>query len=409
MIYKSRHPERWFAHIDCDCFFVSVERINKTWLRGKPVCVGGVTGNGGVVTCASYEARPFGIRAGTPVFKAREMCPHAIFIKGSIRQYGDISYKLFAIMDDYSPEVEHISIDEGYINLTGIDKIHHTNFLTIGQTIQQRVLKELKIPISMGIAPTKTLAKLASNFNKPFGIGWIKSETLQEQIETVPIGQVCGFGYRLQKKLLIKHNITTVGQFCSLNGDIVARSLGLPGLVLWHELNGTALKKLKTGKSPPKSILRSAMFPQKTNDYNLIKDWLHARLEEACKKLASYDLACKGIGTFLRLPHKQRIKHYQGLPEATGNYQALSKVVNTSLHHIYNNQLLFKAGGIWLGPLEPINYEQPQLPGLISDLDNKLIKTINQCENKHGRNIVTTAARLQSKYKKDQFNLAFVG
>jgi hypothetical protein len=151
------------------------------------------------------------------------------------------------------------------------------------------------------------------------------------------------------------------------------------------------------------------MFPSKTNDYNLIRDWLHARLEEACKKLARYDLACKGIGTFLRLPHKQKVSTYYSLEEATGNYQKLSQIVTSSLHQIYDNRTLYKAGGIYLSHLESIKYDQPQLPGLITDLDNKLVKTINACEQKCGRNIVTTAARLQSKYKKDQFDLAFIG
>lgn len=381
-----------FAHVDCDCFFVSVERLSQPALNNVPVCVCGPTGNSGVVTCASYEARPFGIRAGTPVFKAKKMCPQAKFISGSFQKYIDISYQLFKILEKFSPEIEHKSIDEGYLNINNIAEIHGLGELELANKIQETIKSELNLPISIGIGPTKTLAKIGSKLNKPAGIKVFTSEKLLTDINNLPINIVCGFGRKLEKRLLVKYRLTSIGQFLKLNGSLVNQALGLPGLIIWHELQGTPLLKINCNETAPKSILRSSMFPNKTTSYETIENWLHARLEEACRKLDRYNLTCQGFGIFLRQNYPLKVGDYQQLATPTNSYQKLSKEIHSQLKKIYRPDTLYRAAGVWLDNLKPQNTQQT-LPLYEEDQTKEFVKALTSCDQKIGKTSLMTASR----------------
>ena len=156
-------------HVDLDAFFVSVEQVLNPELRGKPVVVGGKPDRRGVVAAASYEARAYGLRSGMPLATASRLCPQAIFIEGSFPKYRDASQKFMAILADFSPFLEPVSLDEAYLDVTGFESIHGS-IHQMALTIKRRVKDELGLCTSVGIAGCKVVAKVASEQSKPDGL-----------------------------------------------------------------------------------------------------------------------------------------------------------------------------------------------------------------------------------------------
>lgn len=166
--------ERRIAHFDLDSFFVSVECLRDKSLLGKPVIVGGSSERGVVASC-SYEARKFGIHSAMPGKLAKQLCPNAIFVKGNMDLYSEYSRKVTKIMESCSPVVEKASIDEHYIDITGMDKFIKNSLLWT-QELRQRIIKETGLPISFGLSTNKTVSKMATNAAKPNGEKYIPPE-----------------------------------------------------------------------------------------------------------------------------------------------------------------------------------------------------------------------------------------
>jgi nucleotidyltransferase/DNA polymerase involved in DNA repair len=398
-------PAKTFAHIDCDCFFVSAELIDKPHLKGKPVCVAGPTGNKGVVTSASYEARKFNIKAGTPVFKARQLCPQAIFIPGDFQKYGPLSFKLFAYLQKLSPKIEHMSIDEGYADLSNLDKVYNLDFLTLGQKFQTFIDQKLKIPISIGIAPSKTLAKIGSKLAKPHGVIIINDQNRIELINGLKTSMVCGFGRRICAKLLANFGIETIEQFIKLDPITIKKHFGSPVLIIWHELQGQSLLPIKQTQEPAKSIMRSSMFPTKTNNYEFIKNWLTMRLIEATKKLQTQNLNCQKLGIFLRQEHPHTVSIDQELKTPSHNYQELKDLSHNLLQKLYQPNRQYRAAGIYLANLKPQNSNQPSLFAATEINKKDPIEILNFCDQQLGKNQVS----ILSHKLKPEFGLSFMG
>ena len=167
--------KKYIAHLDLDCFFVSVERIKDPDLIGKPVIVGGSAAGRGVVASASYEARKFGIHSAMPTARAQRLCPNLVVVHGSHGEYGRISKRLYERMCELAPVVERASIDELNMDFTGCENLYHNDLPGFMKTIQKLVSDEFKLPCSIGLASNKTIAKIAVNQVKPAGHCFIPS------------------------------------------------------------------------------------------------------------------------------------------------------------------------------------------------------------------------------------------
>src|SRR5438552_11068010 len=161
-------PARSILHVDMDAFFAAGEQLDHPEIRGKPVLVGH-DGPRGVVAAASYEARTFGCHSAQPMSQAKRLCPQAIIMPGRFERYREISGKLFDVLGDFSPLVEPISVDEAFVDLTGTERLHGPA-IDVAKRIKQRVRNELGLTASVGVAPNKFLAKLASDLQKPDGL-----------------------------------------------------------------------------------------------------------------------------------------------------------------------------------------------------------------------------------------------
>ena len=227
--------ERVIMHVDMDAFFASVEqRVNPAW-RGRPLVVCG-GGTRTVVAAASYEARPYGIKSGMPLYEAQRKCPPLLVVQADIPTYVDASVRVLKILQEFTPDVEVYSIDEAFLDVTG-SLVLFRGAERIARMIQERIDKELRLTCSIGIAPNKLLAKLASTMKKPNGLQVIRKEEISALLEGLPVQEMWGIGPTLTT-YLHEMGIMTCGQLGRIPLGMLEKRFGLIGTMLYRMARG---------------------------------------------------------------------------------------------------------------------------------------------------------------------------
>ena len=222
-------------HIDMDAFFAQIEQIDNPELKGKPVIIGN-SSNRGVVSTASYEARKYGIHSAMPVFQAKKLCPEGIFVPTRMERYKEISYKIMNLLTNFSPIVEPVSIDEAYIDITGCSRLFGDN-RQIALSIKKAIFDNIQLTSSVGIAPVRFLAKIASDINKPDGITIISDKQMHNFILSLPVKKIPGIGKKAQKALQLV-GILTMQDVKDCPMPILLKKLGKSGIRLKEFANG---------------------------------------------------------------------------------------------------------------------------------------------------------------------------
>ncbi len=267
-------------HFDLDSFFVSVERLFDKSLIGKPVIVGG-TGQRGVVSTCSYEAREFGVHSAMSIVKARKLCPHGIFIGGKMHEYSGFSKMVTQIIADRAPLFEKASIDEFYIDVSGMDRFFDT--LQWCKDLRQTIIKETGLPISFGLAANKMLAKMSTNAAKPNGEFYLQPGTEQIFLDPLPIGKIPFCGEKTVEFLNSK-NIKTIYDLRQFELQALQNWLGEMGTMLYRRARGLDTSVISTGHDA-KSLSSERTFSHDTNDIA----WLESVIISLAENLA-YDL-----------------------------------------------------------------------------------------------------------------------
>jgi DNA polymerase-4 len=205
---------RTILHADMDAFYASIEQRDDPALRGRPVIVGG-TGPRGVVSAASYEARVFGVRSAMPGFEARRLCPDGVFLRGDMAKYARESRRIFAIFDRFTPAVEGLSLDEAFLDLTGTERLLGPA-RSVGERLRREVRTETGLAVSVGIAPVKMVAKIASDVAKPDGLREVKPGEVKEFLDPLPVGRLWGVGPVAEARLL-RLGLRTIGDLARLD------------------------------------------------------------------------------------------------------------------------------------------------------------------------------------------------
>jgi DNA polymerase IV len=222
------HPpvsdSRTIFHVDMDAFFASVEQLDHPSLRGKPVLVG-YDGPRGVVAAASYESRVFGCRSAQPMAVAKRLCPHAVVVPVHFTRYREISAKVFRIFESYTPAVEPLSVDEAFLDLSGCERLLGDDFALIARQLKQRIHAELGLTASVGVAPNKFLAKLASDMNKPDGLTIIRAQDVRRLLDPMPVGKLWGIGPKTASRLA-DIGIKTVADLLRVPLEVLSSRLG---------------------------------------------------------------------------------------------------------------------------------------------------------------------------------------
>ena len=190
----------WYFHVDMDAFYASVEQLDNPELQGKPVIVGGRPGSRGVVSACSYEARVFGVHSAMPTAEAARLCPEGVFLPVRMKRYQEVSRSIMGIFGDFTPEVRQISVDEAFLDMTGTERL----FGPVEESaanLKARVKEESGLTISVGVAPSRYLAKLASDFDKPDGLYVVRPGEEIEFVDKLPLKKLWGVGKQLRRRL----------------------------------------------------------------------------------------------------------------------------------------------------------------------------------------------------------------
>ena len=284
-------------HIDLDAFFVSVEQALNPKLQNKPVVVGGKPDRRGVVASASYEARTFGLHAGMPLTTASRLCPQAIFIEGSFSKYRHASQKFMAILADFSPYLEPVSLDEAYLDVTGFESIYGS-IHQMAVKIKQRIKDELELCASVGIASCKVVAKVASELSKPNGLLEVAAGRERFFLAPLPIARLPGIGKKTER-ILNGLGVHTIGQLAAMPLDVVESHFGVAGERMCNYAEGIDDRRVE----PPgaaKSISRETTFGEDTQDRSLLKATLRYLSERVGSELRQRGKLMKCVTLKLR-------------------------------------------------------------------------------------------------------------
>ena len=394
--------QKYIALIDCDSFFVSCERKLNPKLNAKPVCV--VSGDRGCVIARSIEAKEMGIPMGQPLFMAQKEFPKAIYINANHYNYAQISDQVMSILKQFSPMVEVYSIDEAFVDLTGLSKLYKKNYYDLAKYIRDLIAQEVGIPVSVGVSRTKTLAKLASD----------KSKTTEDHVciagkcgitkllKSTDIGEVWGIGRRLEPKLK-GHGIYTAYDYVQKNDIWLKSRFGKLGLELKYELLGNLINKISDEYQLPKSIMDTKSFPEFSTDLNYLKNELMIHIHAACRKLRRTDCKCKTIGVIVKTKDFRTFCEKIDLEHATNFEFEISEYAMPILEKIFNKQDIYRSVGILLEDFNPCSNEQKTLFENTErrEKNEKLGKSLDKLEAKFGRNIVTTGFTGKVDYKQD--------
>jgi DNA polymerase-4 len=314
---------RCIFHIDLDAFFVSVEQVLDPALRGKPVVVGGDPRGRGVVACASYEARAYGLKSGMPLGQAHRLCPHAIFLSGNFHHYRDASERFMAMLSELTPDIEPIGLEEAYLDLTGFEPLYGPPRET-ALKIKQRVRNELGLTASVGIATSKVVAKVASDLSKPDGLIEVAPGGERAFLAPLPISKLPCVGEKAGSALK-RMGITTVGGLASLPPSFLKQTFGLHGEVLHRYANGMDSSKVEPFGAP-KSISRSTTFSEDTLDRSFLKAVLHYLAERVGNELRAQGKSARCITLKLRYADFQTITRNHTLKQPVDTDWAIFEI-----------------------------------------------------------------------------------
>jgi len=323
---------RCIFHIDLDAFFVSVEQVLNPELKGKPVIVGGDPERRGVVASASYEARAFGIHAGMPSSTARRLCPQAISILSHFSLYRGASTKFMEILGDFSPHIEPLGLDEAYLDVTGCAEPYGSP-QKLALVIKEKILDELQIKASVGVATCKVVAKIASDVCKPDGLLEIAPGEEQAFLNPLPVAKLPGVGKKTEQ-VLREMGITTIGALASLSLDTINSRFGATEAVLHSYARGLDEREVEA-PGEAKSISQELTFTHDTLDRNFLQANLHNLSQEICQDLRSQSKRTKCVAIKLRYADFETITRQVTLQEASD----VTQVVFATAQQLMNKAL----------------------------------------------------------------------
>ncbi len=313
---------RQIIHIDMDAFFASVELFDHPELKGKAVIVGGSPEKRGVVAAASYEARKFGVHSAMPTSQAIRLCPEAIVLPGRMKRYVEISHKIREIFSQYTPQIEPISLDEAFLDVTGSIQLLGPAE-KIGQEIKTQIKKELGLIASVGIAPNKFLAKLASDLEKPDGFVVITEENKQNILGPLDISKIWGIG-KITEKALKSIGINTIGQLRKADPTKLQNILGNSTPQILSLAKGIDHREVESVRVS-KSMSSEETFATDIKDKNILLNVLLNQVNEVAQRLREEELEAKTITLKLRYGDFRTITRSNTLDKPTNITELLWK------------------------------------------------------------------------------------
>jgi DNA polymerase IV len=332
-------------HFDLDTFFVSVERLINPKLIGKPVIIGG-TSDRSVVSSCSYEARQFGISSAMPMKMAKNLCSDAIIIRGDMEMYSKYSKVVTDIIADRAPLFEKASIDEHYIDVTGMDRFYGT--YKWSQELRQTIIRESGLPISMGLSQNKTVSKIATGEAKPNGERYIPVEGIRPFLNPLSIGKIPGIGHKTYQ-LLRSMGISTISTLADIPLEMMEKVLGKSGIVLWKKANGIDSTPV-IPYSERQSIGTETTFETDTIDVHYIRNLFISMVENIAYQLRKKQKLASCITVKIRYSNFDTHTIQRHLPYTSFDH-VLLKNAQELFEKLYQRRMLIRLVGVKLSGL----------------------------------------------------------
>lgn len=378
-------------HLDMDAFFASVEELDDPSLRGKPVIVG--KGDRGVVSAASYEARKYGVRSAMPVAQARKLCPNGIFVGGRMRRYAEVSRQVMAVLSEFSPLVEQASVDEAYMDVTGTRRLFGPPE-ELALKLQARVREVTGLSCSIGIAPVKFLAKIASDFRKPGGITIVEPEEVAAFLKDLPVGRIPGVGGKTLPRLT-SLGVKTCGDVLRYSAEFWEDRLGEWGRVLHARASGVGSTKIET-HGEAKSSSAENTFEKDTSDVEELRKWLLRQSERVGRDLRKHGLRGRTVTLKVKYSDFKQITRSHTLDSPTDLDEEIFRTACALLDAV---SLAKKVRLIGVG-VSNFAKGQEQLtlvPDTSRERTGKLDRVVDAIRDKHGRAAVKRGRLFEGK------------
>jgi DNA polymerase-4 len=373
---------RNILHIDMDAFFVSVEEVRDPSLKGRPVIVGGAPDGRSVVAAASYEARKYGIHSAMPIGRAKRLCPHAIFLRGTHGLYREFSTRIFDIMNTYSPLVEPMSLDEAYVDLTGCERMHGP-ITDTAVRIHDEIFNKVGINASIGMAANKLMAKIVSGMSKPNGLLLILPGHEATFLAPLPVGRIPGIGPKSVEEFK-RMGIHTVRDLAALPLELLEEAHGEWGIRLYEKARGISYSPVLK-RDDTRSISRETTLEEDSTDPAFLESKLSWLVEKAASQLREEGLRARCVSLKLRDSDFKTVTRSHTLSEAACEDHIIFDTVVGLFRKLFTRRTRVRLVGVALTSLT--SDVSPQIE-LFENLDakqwQKLYQGIDRIRDKYG-------------------------
>ncbi|WP_437193451.1 DNA polymerase IV [Planctomicrobium sp. SH527] len=388
-------------HVDMDAFYASIEERDRPELRGLPLIVGGAADRRGVVAAANYAVRKFGVHSAMPTSTALRLCPQAIVLPVRMGHYIEISDQIREILFRYTPLVEPLSLDEAFLDVTG-SEVLFGSAREIAIQIKAAILQESGLIASVGVAPNKFLAKIASDLKKPDALVVVEPDRVQEFLIPLPVGRLWGVGNSTGREFQ-RMGIQTIGDLQRVCREELVSRFGQVGDRFWELSQGIDRRQVVPDREA-KSVSHETTFATDLQDADVLRDWLRDLTEQVARRLRRSDLKGRTIHLKLRFADFQTITRSQTLDRPTNTTNELSHVAVELLNHALPRQHKgIRLIGIGVSSLE--HGQQLRQRQLFDDDENqkqgKLDAVADEIQNRFGTSIVFRGNKLLRKPQDD--------
>jgi DNA polymerase IV len=381
--------EKSIIHMDLDTFFVSVERLNNSKLIGKPVIIGGTSGRGVVASC-SYEARQFGIHSAMPMKMVRNLCGDAIIIRGDMEMYSKYSKMVTEIIEQNAPLFEKASIDEHYIDVTGMDRFYGT--LKWSHQLRAKIIRETGLPISMGLSVNKTVSKIATGEAKPNGEKYVDSVHTRPFLYPLSISKIPMIGNKTFQ-ILRSMGISTIQTLAMMPVEMMEKVIGKNGIIIWRKANGIDPTPI-IPYSERQSISTETTFETDTIDIHYIKNLFISMVEDVSFQLRKKEKLASCITVKIRYSNFDTHTIQRHIPYTSFDH-ILIKNTQELFERLYQRRMLIRLIGVKLsglvGGTHQINIfeDTPEMLNLYLAMD--------KMKKKYGSHAVQRAVGIKDK------------
>lgn len=381
--------DKHIIHMDQDAFFVSVEIKKDSRLKDKAVIIGGLSDRGVVSSC-SYEARKFGVHSAMPMRMARQLCPHAIFVKGSMDDYSNYSHQITELLQEKVPVLEKASIDEHYIDMTGMDRFF--GCMKFAHELRQSVLNQIGLPISFGLSVNKTVSKIVTNECKPNGEMEVKKLEVQPFLNPLSIKKIPGLGDSTFIKLS-EMGVRKIHTLTQIPPDLMFKILGQNGLSLWQKANGIDNSPVVPYREQ-KSIGKQTTFDSDRMDVAGMKVILTDMITKLAFELRQQQKLTACVTVTIRYANFETVTQQAKIPYTSLDSILIAKTKEL-FDKVYQKRMLLRLVGVKLSHLVG-GYEQISMYGPSEKMYN-LYQRMDKIRNLYGTDAVRLATVFPEK------------